>query len=446
MGFELVLFIALGGLAVLLAVGMLISKNAVHSALFLIGNFACVAVLYLLLDAPFISMVQIVVYTGAIMVLFLFVIMLLGAEHTTDTTRSFRWLTGLATTAAIALLTAMGAPLVLGGVDLPQAQGDNPQLRIVHGANISDNPNVIVTLRGRDTLTSEPLRFGDVTGFFSVPAGDYTVILNREDGSVVAPPAQLKLAQGDVLTAIAYGAVDLERGTFPSIAVVPARTISERNGETLLKVLNAYSDDTLRLVDLGPNKVLDTRQRPVLDEKGAPTGQQVTTIDDTVIATDLVKGLPIQAAYAVGTHTLAFVNSNNEVVFTLFDYELKRNTEQLVVLAPDVDQPANLDGSVRPRVLRNPALATPTMGQYGSPAGIGLMLFTDYLLPMNIVGFLLLVAMIGVIVLTRPDTASVQRRVVRRRKVSRPLTSVITQQTGSDVLSDTPKLEAPSGD
>jgi NADH-quinone oxidoreductase subunit J len=52
----------------------------VYSALFLVINFATVAVFYLLLGAPFIAMAQITVYAGAIMVLFLFVIMLLGAE------------------------------------------------------------------------------------------------------------------------------------------------------------------------------------------------------------------------------------------------------------------------------------------------------------------------------------------------------------------------------
>ncbi len=60
---------------------MLISENAIHSALFLILNFACIAFFFLMLNAPFLAMVQITVYAGAIMVLFLFVIMLLGAER-----------------------------------------------------------------------------------------------------------------------------------------------------------------------------------------------------------------------------------------------------------------------------------------------------------------------------------------------------------------------------
>jgi NADH-quinone oxidoreductase subunit J len=80
MSIDLILFFGLALVAVAAAIGMLVSQNAVYSALFLVINFATVAVFYLLLGAPFIAMAQITVYAGAIMVLFLFVIMLLGAE------------------------------------------------------------------------------------------------------------------------------------------------------------------------------------------------------------------------------------------------------------------------------------------------------------------------------------------------------------------------------
>ena len=78
---NLVAFYLLAFVAVGAALGMMLSKNAVYSALFLILNFATVAVFYLILGAPFIAMAQVTVYAGAIMVLFLFVIMLLGAER-----------------------------------------------------------------------------------------------------------------------------------------------------------------------------------------------------------------------------------------------------------------------------------------------------------------------------------------------------------------------------
>ncbi|MDL1911581.1 NADH-quinone oxidoreductase subunit J [Chloroflexi bacterium CFX6] len=84
MTLDLILFLILAFVAIAAALGMLLSRNAVYSALFLVLNFVTVAVFYLLLGAPFIAMAQITVYAGAIMVLFLFVIMLLGAERLPD--------------------------------------------------------------------------------------------------------------------------------------------------------------------------------------------------------------------------------------------------------------------------------------------------------------------------------------------------------------------------
>ena len=81
MDLTLILFIVLAITAIATAIGLLVSRNAVYAALFLVLNFATVAVFYLLLGAPFIAMAQVTVYAGAIMVLFLFVIMLLGAEQ-----------------------------------------------------------------------------------------------------------------------------------------------------------------------------------------------------------------------------------------------------------------------------------------------------------------------------------------------------------------------------
>jgi NADH-quinone oxidoreductase subunit J len=77
-----VVFWVFAPISVASAVAMLVMRSAVHAALFLVVNFFCIAVMYLLLDAPFLFAVQIIVYAGAIMVLFLFVIMLLGVDRT----------------------------------------------------------------------------------------------------------------------------------------------------------------------------------------------------------------------------------------------------------------------------------------------------------------------------------------------------------------------------
>jgi len=78
---ELVIFIILAAVAVLAAVGVVAQRSAVRSALFLLLHFVCLAGLYILLNAQFVAMVQIIVYAGAIVVLFLFVVMLLGMER-----------------------------------------------------------------------------------------------------------------------------------------------------------------------------------------------------------------------------------------------------------------------------------------------------------------------------------------------------------------------------
>ena len=78
---DVIPFFVLAAVAVLAALAMVTSRNAIHSALFLVINFGAIAIFYLVLNAPFLAMVQVAVYAGAIMVLFLFVIMLLGAEQ-----------------------------------------------------------------------------------------------------------------------------------------------------------------------------------------------------------------------------------------------------------------------------------------------------------------------------------------------------------------------------
>jgi NADH-quinone oxidoreductase subunit J len=75
-----VVFWVVAPIAVGSAIAMLMQRNAVHAALLLIVNLFCLSVFYLLLGAPFLFAVQVIVYAGAIMVLFLFVIMLLGVD------------------------------------------------------------------------------------------------------------------------------------------------------------------------------------------------------------------------------------------------------------------------------------------------------------------------------------------------------------------------------
>jgi NADH-quinone oxidoreductase subunit J len=77
---EAVTFWVLGPLALAAALGMVFARNAVHSALMLVTVMFCLAVLYIVQQAPFLGFVQIIVYTGAVMMLFLFVLMLVGRD------------------------------------------------------------------------------------------------------------------------------------------------------------------------------------------------------------------------------------------------------------------------------------------------------------------------------------------------------------------------------
>ncbi|HRI57297.1 MAG TPA: NADH-quinone oxidoreductase subunit J, partial [Anaerolineae bacterium] len=79
---QLLFFLILAAAAIAGALGVVLSKKPVYSALSLLVNFAVVAVLFISLQAQFVAVVQIIVYAGAIVVLFLFVIMLIGGDLT----------------------------------------------------------------------------------------------------------------------------------------------------------------------------------------------------------------------------------------------------------------------------------------------------------------------------------------------------------------------------
>jgi NADH-quinone oxidoreductase subunit J len=91
---DLILFGLFAAIAVLCAINLVVQTHPISSALSLIGVMGSLAVLYLLLGAEFIAAAQLIVYAGAIMVLFVFVIMLLnaGAEKKSDKSRMARWL------------------------------------------------------------------------------------------------------------------------------------------------------------------------------------------------------------------------------------------------------------------------------------------------------------------------------------------------------------------
>src|SRR5258708_39742403 len=77
----MILFSVLAGIAVVASLLVIAQRNPIYSVLLLIGSFGALSGLYVLLDAPFVAVIQIIVYAGAIMVLFLFLVLLLNAPH-----------------------------------------------------------------------------------------------------------------------------------------------------------------------------------------------------------------------------------------------------------------------------------------------------------------------------------------------------------------------------
>jgi NADH-quinone oxidoreductase subunit J len=116
---EQVAFWILGSIAVLGALGMVLSRNAVHSALWLVLTMLCLGFLYVVNAAPFLGAVQIIVYTGAIMMLFLFVLMLVGRDASDSLIETLRGqrIAAIVLGVGFAGLVGTGVARSLGDVD-----------------------------------------------------------------------------------------------------------------------------------------------------------------------------------------------------------------------------------------------------------------------------------------------------------------------------------------
>jgi len=132
---EKVVFFILAPLALLGAIGMVAARNAVHSALWLALTMLCLGVFYIVQAGPFIGMVQIIVYTGAIMMLFLFVLMLVGRDASDAVIEALRGQqaaaialgVGFAGLLATGLARVVGSLQVVGLNEANTADGGNVQ-------------------------------------------------------------------------------------------------------------------------------------------------------------------------------------------------------------------------------------------------------------------------------------------------------------------------------
>lgn len=143
---ETVLFWVLAPVIVIAASGLLFVRKAVHAAVLVALVMICLAALYAAQDAPFLFAAQIVVYTGAVMMLFLFVLMLVGvdsADALTDTLRGQRWI-GLLAGAGLAFFlvaAVVGVDLTFNKARLLTLTGwHQPPARGLATANADTNP------------------------------------------------------------------------------------------------------------------------------------------------------------------------------------------------------------------------------------------------------------------------------------------------------------------
>jgi NADH-quinone oxidoreductase subunit J len=131
---EMVVFGILAAVAVAAAVGVIAQRSAVRSALFLLVNFCCLAGLYILLNAQFVAVVQVIVYAGAVVVLFLFVVMLLGMERAEEAPdpRRYQWIA--AVLLGVLLLVGIVWALIPAGRDTIQALAPTDNVREIGAA------------------------------------------------------------------------------------------------------------------------------------------------------------------------------------------------------------------------------------------------------------------------------------------------------------------------
>ncbi len=423
---ETLLFFGIAFIAVAAAVMMLLSDNAVHSALWLIVVMGGIAVLFLMLDAPFLSMVQLAVYAGAIMVLFLFVIMLLGAEKLSYAERRFGWIVPVTLSLALALVVMVGLGIFAGQIDNQRPTGAAPQVRVVNVYAPEANSARAYEVYLGETLIANTgeLAFREASEFAEYTPGEYELTLRLSGNVVPGSATPLTLEPGEVETIVLYGVDRL-----PTIASIneDLSTTDARSGRLLF--FNAYSEaPAVSFVDLGQD--FDFGQ------------------NDTRVFKDSIPFGVVSEAISLPEETdrnLAFIDATNEadvlVRLRNIQFEVHRDEAQLFILASE----RLFDGSLRPASI---IFASATAASFGGPQAIGEVLFTTYLLPFEIVAILLLAAMIGALVLTQAQPEQRERRrTAGRRRVSRPLTSVIAAQTGANVGGEpTPALQEKTDD
>jgi|GEM_PF-274554 len=466
---ELVIFLIIGAVAIISAVMMLISENAVHSALFLVINFACVAFFFLMLNAAFLFLVQITVYAGAIMVLFMFVIMLLGAERVLpEAEPRFPWLTPVATALTTVFLLVAGYGIIQADITTTEPEPLAPTVRVVNAA--ADFETVDVYLNGE--LLTEELIFRQESDLQAWSSGEYeiTIAHHGEDPvaiSVLTPPhaeadkteagdhsedtdaeeheddaeateensesaeasegeadgesteAEGEHSDAEEATAelLPYVMLDYntdntlvitehEDGSYIVIPVLEDLNTVELRRQAKVQIVHAAAD--IESVDFAEMTQDDQRPNVLFEDVAFGSFTEVETIRDGQTDFGIFEAGLIAEELALDED--ADVRDMANLAETS-DEEYIANASTLFVVSP----------ALRPDVNVNPDLLhfrIDNRPSFGGPVGIGQSLFTDYMLPFQVIALLLLASMIGAIVLTRDAVPPARKRFPRRNALT----------------------------
>jgi NADH-quinone oxidoreductase subunit J len=189
---ELFVFIVAGAMVLVGAVGVVVRKHPVHAALSLVLTLFGVAVLFIAQEAHFLAAVQVIVYAGAIVVLFLFVIMLLGVDNAEDMhIEPFKIQRPVAAVVGAGLVSIVGAAIIVSRkATLPVVT----QSQAVQDAALDPHDGNIRAL-ARDVFSDHVLAF-ELTSVLLVIAVVATVMLARKpkpgELSILEPQAATK--------------------------------------------------------------------------------------------------------------------------------------------------------------------------------------------------------------------------------------------------------------
>ncbi len=225
-GGEEVLFWVLAPIMVLAALGLVFARRTVYAAMSVVLVMVSLAILYVAQEAPFLGVVQVIVYTGAVMMLFLFVLMLVGvdtAETFTDALGGHRWIAGL---------LGVGLAAVLVSVSLTAA---DIAPRGLAAANADGNP-----------LAVSRIIFGDyvitlqVVGVLLITAAVGAIVLTHRERLVrrigQRERAEARVAAGEVLTPLPAPGVYARSNAMDVAALGPDGTPLEHSVPRVLRV------------------------------------------------------------------------------------------------------------------------------------------------------------------------------------------------------------------